>query len=53
MSERKIEMPIALITDAEVIFEGQRKPRHIEVRVDLVTEICAVDGDAAPLAASV
>jgi hypothetical protein len=50
--ERKIQMPIAVITDAKVIFEGQRKPRMIEVRADLVAEIGVIDAGEAPVAAT-
>lgn len=50
--KRKIELPVAVITDAKVIFEGQRKPRIIEVRADLIAEVDVISGDEAPLAAT-
>lgn len=50
--KRKIEMPVAVITDAKVIFEGQRKPRYIEVRADLIAEIEVISEADAPLAAT-
>ncbi len=47
----KIEMPLAVITDATVIFRGERKESRVEVRAELVVEVPSVSSADAPVAA--
>lgn len=49
--KRNIEMPVALIVGAQVIFERERKPTWITVRSELVMEVPSVAAADAPVAA--